>query len=266
MPRLPVLEEDAADPEMNSALILIDKGRYGEAVFFLEAAERRDVSSAQYILGQMYASGNGVQEDAGKAVRMFMKASDNGNPYADSDLGVCYYEGFGVEKDIGKAFEYFSRAAESGVPEAELCLGNMYASGEGTDKDPVKALEWFKKSANKGNADAQFNVGIAYELGVGTEKDIEAAKRWFRLAADQGDAAAKKKLKQLGRCDRTYKRIVKGNGAPDGIRTRVEASRGLHDWPLHYRSSNSAYLGIIYNRFVAPGPYRRNSTGSNPDS
>lgn len=26
------------------------------------------------------------------------------------------------------------------------------------------------------------------------------------------------------------------NSAPDGIRTRVEASRGPHDWPLHYRS------------------------------
>ena len=37
--------------------------------------------------------------------------------------------------------------------------------------------------------------------------------------------------------------------APDGIRTRVEASRGLHDWPLHHRSVIRAYLHIIYNRF-----------------
>lgn len=43
---------------------------------------------------------------------MFLKSSENGNPYADHDLGVCYYEGYGVGKDIGKAFEYFSRAAE----------------------------------------------------------------------------------------------------------------------------------------------------------
>ena len=26
------------------------------------------------------------------------------------------------------------------------------------------------------------------------------------------------------------------NGAPDGIRTRVSASKGLNDWPLHYWS------------------------------
>lgn len=30
--------------------------------------------------------------------------------------------------------------------------------------------------------------------------------------------------------------IIIKNGAPGGIRIRVEASRGLHDWPLHYRS------------------------------
>lgn len=55
MARLHVLEEDAADPDMNSALILIDKGRYSDAVFFLEVAERKGNSSAQYVLGQMYA-------------------------------------------------------------------------------------------------------------------------------------------------------------------------------------------------------------------
>lgn len=28
-------------------------------------------------------------------------------------------------------------------------------------------------------------------------------------------------------------------GAPVGIRTRVEASKGPHDWPLHHRSTGS---------------------------
>lgn len=39
------------------------------------------------------------------------------------------------------------------------------------------------------------------------------------------------------------------NSAPDGIRTRVEASRGPHDWPLHYRSEYVNDCHVINKSF-----------------
>ena len=37
--------------------------------------------------------------------------------------------------------------------------------------------------------------------------------------------------------------------APDGIRTRVEASRGLHDWPLHHRSNIPEHREVVDKRY-----------------
>ncbi len=53
------------------------------------------------------------------------------------------------------------------------------------------------------------------------------------------------------------------NGAPDGIWTRVEASRGLHDWPLHYRSlsllNDKSFIIISDNQKISKARYNYNA-------
>jgi TPR repeat protein len=73
----------------------------------------------------MYANGEGVAKDEGKAVEWFKKAADQGNVDAQNNLGVMYYTGEGVPKDIAKAREWFRKAAAQGNADAKANLEGM---------------------------------------------------------------------------------------------------------------------------------------------
>jgi phosphoketolase len=57
-------------------------------------------------------------------------------------------------KSYDKALPIYQRLAEAGNPEAQFRLGEMYWFGDGTAADLGKARAWFAKSAAAGNADA----------------------------------------------------------------------------------------------------------------
>ena len=42
--------------------------------------------------------------------------------------------------------------------------------------------------------------------------------------------------------------------APAGIRTRVSASKGPNDWPLHYRSLEVAIIDLVKIVYVGSAP------------
>jgi hypothetical protein len=58
------------------------------------------VADAQYKLGRMYLSGDGVPKDAAEAAKWHTKAADQGFAAAVFALGVMYAEGEGVPKDF----------------------------------------------------------------------------------------------------------------------------------------------------------------------
>jgi TPR repeat protein len=57
-------------------------------------------------------------------------------------------------KAYDKALPLYQRLADAGNPEAQFRLGEMYWFGDGTKADMAKARQWFEKSAAAGNADA----------------------------------------------------------------------------------------------------------------
>ena len=58
-------------------------------------AEKGD-AEAQFFLGSVYQTGNGVPKDEVEAVKWYRKAADQGNASAQANLGACYEEGRGV--------------------------------------------------------------------------------------------------------------------------------------------------------------------------
>ncbi|MGN6876123.1 tetratricopeptide repeat protein, partial [Neisseria sp. P0021.S007] len=54
---------------------------------------------AQYILGVMYADGEGVRQDYAEALKWYRKAAEQGDARAQSDLGLMYANGQGVRQD-----------------------------------------------------------------------------------------------------------------------------------------------------------------------
>ena len=94
----------------------------------MAAAERKDFATAfrelkpvaeqgnieaQFILGFMYESGEGVPEDDAKAAQWYEKAAQQGEPNAQNNLGLLYAFGKGVPKDLVQAYFWFDIAAEN---------------------------------------------------------------------------------------------------------------------------------------------------------
>jgi hypothetical protein len=63
-----------------------------------------------------------VPKDLGKAAELYEKAADQGNVRAQYNLGVLYESGQGVPKDLGKAAELYQKAANQGDQDAIASL------------------------------------------------------------------------------------------------------------------------------------------------
>ncbi len=127
----------------------------------IPAAEGND-ASAQFYLGWMYGTGNGVEQSDEKSAEWYQKSADQGHPKAQVNLGIMYYNGAG-----------------------------------GLEKNPDEAFRLFRLSAGQNNTIALKWLGFCYEHGVGTDIDLERALRWYKLAAAQGDEEGKRYLESL---------------------------------------------------------------------
>jgi hypothetical protein len=77
---------------------------------YREEAARGD-SSAQVILGALYAAGRGVPQDYAEALRWKKKAAAQGNPEAQYNLAVAYDNGQGVPRNYSKVYFWANLAA-----------------------------------------------------------------------------------------------------------------------------------------------------------
>ncbi|WP_296948243.1 tetratricopeptide repeat protein [uncultured Massilia sp.] len=59
-----------------------------------------------------------------------------------------------AEQAYDKALPLYRKLAEAGNPEAQMRLGELYWFGDGTTADLALAKRWFERSAAAGNADA----------------------------------------------------------------------------------------------------------------
>lgn len=77
------------------------------------------------------------------AIENYLKAAEQGNSEAQYILGNCYYYGTGVEQDYEKAVSYYLEAAGQGNAEAQKLLGDCYAYGRGVEMDKEKAKYYY---------------------------------------------------------------------------------------------------------------------------
>lgn len=147
------------------------------------------------------------------AVQALEFAAKQGNPLAQWKLGRMYASGDGVPLDDLKAFEYFSKIADEHADEspdspqaavvsnAFVALGTYFLDGiKGTYVKPnaSRALEMYHYAASYfGNAHAQYNLARLYLEGTGVAPDARHAARWLNLAAEKGHPPAQALLGHL---------------------------------------------------------------------
>lgn len=111
--------------EFESVARALKAGEYSKATPKLKILAHLGDSSAQYILGGMYATGVGVEKNDSEAIRWFRRAalrtSGESDPVAAAELAVArdYAEGIeGVKPDPAESLKWLRRAAEGGSKEA----------------------------------------------------------------------------------------------------------------------------------------------------
>jgi len=182
-------------------------------------------------------------------------AAEGGHPVAQWRLGRMYASGDGVARDDVRAFDYFSQVANAhaedspSAPQAAIvanafvALGRYYLSGIPNSKvkpDPDRAREMLSYAASYfGNADAQYDLARLYLKSPDASRDdFRYGARWLGLAAQKGQHQAQALLGQM---------LFNGDRLPR------QAARGLM-WLTLARdgaAADEAWIKESYNRAFA---------------
>jgi TPR repeat protein len=179
----PVYADDFSD-----GVTAYDSGDYETALVAFKKAADKGNADAQYNLGFMYVSEQGVQRDYAEAMSWYKKSAAQGNVRAMVNLGRMYAKAQGVPQDYRKAISLYEEAAAKDYPDAMYSLGVIYQTGIGAKQNFKQALAYFQAAAELGNASSQYYLGLMYFKGQGVSENLVEAMKWFILAGDYNDA------------------------------------------------------------------------------
>ncbi len=152
------------------------------AIAFLGSAHSR----ADYEQGVNAA----FEGDYATAYREFSIAAEEGLALAQYNLGILFFTGQGVERDAEAAYRWtaaaaaqghiaaqFNQAAKAGHPEAASELASLYSDGSDVDRDRVTAHAWAEYAVlNKAEGAAALLKSIERKLDTA---ELSAARRLF---------------------------------------------------------------------------------------
>ena len=178
-----------------------------EQIAALETAAQAGDPMAQWQLGLMYESGEGVAQDKAKALDYFSEIADQHADVApkgtEADivassfvkLGEYYKDGVpeaGIAKDENYSITLLMHAAAYfGDADAQYRVGEMYLDKDALGDNPLQSARWLSLAAHKGHVLAQAKLGDILFNGDGEVKanPVEALM-WLTVAARGADGTA----------------------------------------------------------------------------
>ena len=106
----PSLAQSGAQSGFQDGLLAYHRGDHAAAMEIWRPLADRGDAAAQYMVGYLYASGEGVQSSLGRAAKWYRKAADQGDPDAQLNLGLLYVNAQGVTKSYVSAYKWFGLA------------------------------------------------------------------------------------------------------------------------------------------------------------
>ncbi|KAI0021157.1 hypothetical protein F4780DRAFT_739322 [Xylariomycetidae sp. FL0641] len=220
-----LLQQSAAQNNTDAIYLLAQLNFYGnfshprnfEAAFdhYHRLASDHGNSSAQYMVGLMYATGIGgaVERDQAKALLYHTFAADQGHTRSEMTVAARHLSGIGVPKSCETACKYYKRVADKAmawfrsgppggmaiIPEAYRIsdeVGGVYGEGASVISSGINALkassysdayasiddviEYLDLMSQKGDFKASFNLGrLYYEGQRGLDRNVDLARRYF---------------------------------------------------------------------------------------
>lgn len=109
-----VLAGNVSANTYNEGFIAAESGNYKSALSYWGPLADKGHPFAQFNVGLLYHSGDGVGQDEVEAIAWYTKSAENGYYKAQEYLAAGYAEGwFGLKKDADKA-NYWNDRIESG--------------------------------------------------------------------------------------------------------------------------------------------------------
>lgn len=147
---------------------------------YVKAAEQ-GLPFAQILVGQHYRDGEGVEINKSEAKKWFQKAALQHAPPAMHELALYHMD----EGRLDDAVELLHEAAELGFSSSQFQLGNLYEFDKTIGKNYTEAFKWISRAASE-NDDAKFHLAQMLRDGVGCDQDPVAALIIFEELAEQG--------------------------------------------------------------------------------
>ena len=168
--------EPDVDAELQAGLEAWQVGDMIAAMQHYHVAAEAGVPLAQAKLGYIYDQSN----DDEKAVYWYREAAMQQHPDGEFGLGEMYAKGEGVEQDFDVAVEMYMRAAVGGHAQARRVLANAYERGTlGREISQAEALRWLTLAADSGDINAmQRLVSLYRDGGLGVAPDPVRAEEW----------------------------------------------------------------------------------------
>lgn len=188
---------DTGDISLRDAISAYRSGKHAKAYRGFSKLAANGDAIAQYNLGVMFLTGQGVKKNRRRSVKLHRKAAEQGLAVAQHGLAILYYRGQGVRRSYAKAGKWFRAAAEQGYPDAQFNLGVMHFNGQGVARDMVEVVKWISLAAGKGHKDALYRLATMYEHGEPFKEDPNEALNWYKKAAARGHKEAAKRVAAL---------------------------------------------------------------------
>lgn len=147
---------------------------------------------AQIALAYYYETGTNVAREPGKALDLYRKAAQQGDPLAGWLAGRLCFLGSGGVADKEAAQKWLKLSADQNNPYGAYYLGRLMA-----DRDYNKAPKLYKIAADQGLPQAQYFYAKTLKDGRGIPQDRLNAYIWYTIAADAGYSAAGPDLNEL---------------------------------------------------------------------
>ena len=125
----------------------------------------------------------GSTQETPEEVHKLRQQAGQGDVEAQYRLGMMSHTGEGVPQNAADAVQWLRRAATQGHPEAQRLLGRLYLSGQGVARNEAEAASWYRRAADQGNPEIQWQLGLKYWHGLGVPQDVVQVYLWLSLAA-----------------------------------------------------------------------------------
>lgn len=170
-----------------------------------EAGDIDNAGGAMIDLGYSYLLGDesaSISEDTAAAFRFFDKAEQIGVYSSNDILGIFYTYGSIVDQNADRALEIFMEGARAGFKDCENAAEQYaysYFSGNDflLDINFGTAFKYYQALTELDNHRAMYNLGMLYLYGLGVSPDRDTAIEWITKSADAGFDVAQEMLSNL---------------------------------------------------------------------